>query len=153
MRSTTVTSTLTRRSARAAARPPNPPPTITIRRRPKRSPDTGGLHSVRRRTEALQQVVADAQRVRHRGQGRIDRADAGEATRVDDVEVVDLVRAAVRVEHGRRAVAPEAAGPRVVRDARHGDVVLAVRVAREQVVLMQPELSQQRLELLPEALL
>ena len=61
------------------------------------------------RAHALEEVVADAQRVRHRGQRRVHRADAREEARVDDVEVVDLVRAAVGVEHRRRRVGAEAA--------------------------------------------
>ena len=51
-----------------------------------------------------QQVVADAQRVGHRGQRRVHRADAREEARVDDVEVVDLVGAAVGV---RAPTAPD----------------------------------------------
>ena len=56
----------------------------------------GGL---RRRAGAqpLEQVVADPQPVGHRRQRRVHRADAGEEARVDDVEVVELVRPAVRV--------------------------------------------------------
>ena len=54
--------------------------------------------------EPLEQVVADAQGVRHRGQRRVHGARRREEARVDDVEVVDLVRAAVDVEHRRRRV-------------------------------------------------
>src|SRR3954469_5715801 len=64
--------------------------------------------------EALQQVIADAQRVGHRRQSGVDRADAGEEARVDDVEVVALVRAAVGVEHRRRGADTEPAGSRLV---------------------------------------
>ena len=64
------------------------------------------------RAEALEQVVAHPQRVGHRRQRRVDRADAREEAGVDDVEVVDLVRAAVGVEHRRRRVEAEAAGAR-----------------------------------------
>ena len=49
------------------------------------------------------QVVADAQRVRHRGERRVHGAARGEEARVDDVEVVEVVRLAVDVERrGRR---------------------------------------------------
>src|SRR3954451_17136680 len=96
MRSTSVMSTFTRRSACAAARPPNPPPTIATR---LRSADTCDL--LARCAEPREQAVADAQGVGHRGQRRVDGADAREEARVDDVEVVELVHAAVAVEHGR----------------------------------------------------
>ena len=56
-----------------------------------------------RRAEPLEQVVADAQRVGHRRQRRVHRARGGEEARVDDVEVVEVVRLAVDVERrGRR---------------------------------------------------
>src|SRR5689334_6210380 len=119
MRSTTVTSTFARRSALAAASPPNPPPTIATRRR-------SGMDRLRLRgrPEPLDQVVADPQGVRHRGQCRVDGADAREAARVDDVEVVDLVRAAVRVQDRGRGVQAEATCPGLMRDARDRDLVL-----------------------------
>src|SRR5690349_23924230 len=98
MRSTSVTSTPARLSFCAAASPPNPPPTITTRRRPLPSRDMSGF-LVDARAEALEQVVAHAQPVRHRRERRVHGADAREEARVDDVEVVDLVRATVDVQH------------------------------------------------------
>ena len=89
-----------------------------------------------RDAHAVEQVVADAQGVGHRGERGVHRPDAREAARVDDVEVVDLVRAAVRVEHGLRRVGAEAAGPGLVRAARDRDLVLEVGVARDQVVVV-----------------
>ena len=52
-----------------------------------------------RPSHPCEQVVADAERVGHRREGWIHRADAREDARVDDVEVVELVRLAVHVEH------------------------------------------------------
>jgi hypothetical protein len=46
----------------------------------------------------LEQVVADPDGVGHCGEGRVDRADAGEEAGVDDVEVVKFVGPAVGVE-------------------------------------------------------
>src|SRR5580698_6809111 len=106
MRSTSVTSTSLRRSLRAAARPPKPPPTITTRRRPPLASDgTGGLLCGWSHREPLKQVVGDAQPVGHRRQSRVDRADAGEEARVDYVQVVELVRLAVNIQHGGSRVA------------------------------------------------
>src|SRR3954469_18381784 len=99
MRSTSVTSTLTLRRARGAASPPNPPPTITIWRRGAWSPGMDGLRGRDGGAEPLEQVVADAQGVGHRRQRRVHGADAREEARVDDVEVVHLMGAAVRVHH------------------------------------------------------
>ena len=115
MRSTSVTSTSARRSARAAASPPKPPPTITTRRLPAVPLSRHGRTPAGRlRAQPLEQVVADAQRVGHRGQRRVHRADAREEAGVDDVEVVELVRLAVDVEHRGRGIGAEAAGAGLV---------------------------------------
>ena len=66
-----------------------------------------------RGAEPLEQVVADAQRVGHRGQRRVHGARRREEARVDDVEVVELVRLAVR----RRA--PTSAGSSPKRTVPH----------------------------------
>ena len=55
--------------------------------------------AAQRLLQSVTQVVTDAKRVRHRGQSGVDRADAREDARVDDVEVVELVRAALGVHH------------------------------------------------------
>src|SRR6185312_17268203 len=74
-----------------------------------------------------EQVVADPQRVGHCRERRVHGPDAGEDARVDDVDVVELVGAAVPV-HGRRGrIDPAAAGARLVRHAGHRDLVLHVR--------------------------
>ena len=48
--------------------------------------------------EAFDEVVADPHGVRHRREGRVHRARRREEARVDDVEVVEVVRPAVRIE-------------------------------------------------------
>src|SRR6188474_562458 len=58
--------------------------------------------------EAVDEVLADPDRVGHGGERRVHRADAGEEARVDHVEVVELVRLAVGIEHGRRRIGAEA---------------------------------------------
>src|SRR6476659_11066328 len=55
--------------------------------------------------DALEQVLAHADRVRHRGEGRVHRADTGEEAGVDDVQVVDFVRLAVLIENGIAGIA------------------------------------------------
>src|SRR5690242_16047195 len=90
LRSTTVTSTSAFLRRCAASKPPNPPPTITTRRRLSAAPlaDIGGLYVRHLGTQSLEQMIADPQRVGHRGERRVDGADAREEAGVDDVQVV-----------------------------------------------------------------
>src|SRR3954453_13576943 len=107
--------------------PAKPPPTMTTWSGSVPGSGMRGLLLRDTDAEALEQVVAHAQRVGHRRERRVHRPDAREEARVDDVEVVDLVRAAVRVEHRRRRVGAEAARPRLEGDAGDGDLVAQVR--------------------------
>jgi hypothetical protein len=61
--------------------------------------------------QSLQQVIAHADRIGNRGERRVQRADADEETGVHDVEVVELVSLAVRVQYGALRVRSEAARP------------------------------------------
>src|SRR5438045_1807609 len=92
--------------------------TTTLRRPFGDSDGTGLLPGRGRGPQPLEQVVTDPQCVRHRGESRVHRADAREEARVDDVEVVELVCAAVHVEHGRGRVVAEPRRTRLVRAAR-----------------------------------
>ena len=112
---------------------------VATSRGPSASPTPADPHP-------LEQVVADAQRVGHRRQRRVDRPDAREEARVDDVQVVQLMRLAVDVQHRRCGMGAEAARPRLVRDARHGDLVLEVGVMGQQVVVVHAEVPEHRLE-------
>ncbi len=98
----------------------------------------------------LEQVVADAERVGHRGQRRVHGADAREEAGVDDVEVVELVGPAVAVEHRRRRVGAEPAGAGLVGAAGDRDVVLHVREPVDQVVRVHAQMAEHRLELVVE---
>src|SRR4030095_10655135 len=89
--------------------------------------------------DPFDEVVADAERVGHRGERRIHGADAGEEAGVDDVQVVELMRLAVGVEHRGLRVGPEAAGARLVRDAADADLVLHVEVPPDQVMRVHAE--------------
>src|SRR4029450_11766829 len=87
-------------SSRATVSPPKPPPMTTTRRRPRPvSGATGCLLLTGGRTHPVEQVIAYPHGVRHRGQRRVDGADAGEEARVDDVEGVDLVHLAAHMQH------------------------------------------------------
>ena len=97
-------------------------------------------------------MVADAQGVGHRRERRVHRADAAEKAGVDDVQVVELVGLAVRVEDRRLRIVAEAAGARLVGDAAEVDLVLHVQIARDQVVV-HVEVVEHRLELVVELLL
>src|SRR4029453_16701894 len=76
-----------------------------------RSPWAGCGTRTPRSLDSLEQVVANAERVGHRRQRGVHRADAREEARVDDIEVVELVRLAVGVEHRRRGIGAESAVP------------------------------------------
>ena len=74
--------------------------------RPRPAEPPRGRGDRRRLGHACRDVLADADGVGDRREGRVHRADAGEEAGVHDVEVVELVGLAVRVEHrawpGRR---------------------------------------------------
>ncbi len=71
--------------------------------------------------QPLQQVVADAKRVGHRRESRVDGTDADEEARVHHVQIVQLVRPAVDVEHRSSWIGPEAARARLMGDAGNRD--------------------------------
>jgi Zincin-like metallopeptidase len=61
--------------------------------------------------QPLQQVISYADRIGNRGQGRVHRPDTDKETRVHDIQIVELMRLAVRVQHGRLRVLAEPARP------------------------------------------
>ena len=78
------------------------------------------------------QMVADAERVRHDRQRRIHGRARGEEAAVDDVQIVDLVRLAVDIQSRGFRVVPEANGPVLMRDAGQGNAVADEQIAREE---------------------
>src|SRR5438067_920799 len=82
--------------------------------------------------ESLAQMVGDAQRIRDDREPRVHGSGRGEEARVDDVEVVDLVRLAVHVECGGAAIRAEADGAVLVRHAGERNALPNVQIAREQ---------------------
>ena len=101
------TGTSRRRRSRRGQRVRRPRTSAALlppRRRPRvgrRARSRPGRRTVRanRLPQSLEEVVADPEGVGHRREGRIHRADAREDACVDDVQVVELVRLAVHVEH------------------------------------------------------
>src|SRR5277367_3790650 len=67
--------------------------------------------------QALEQVIADAQRVGDGGQRGVDGSDAGEEAGVHDVQVVEIVGLAVHVEDRSSGVGAETTGARLVSNA------------------------------------
>src|SRR5437868_6777992 len=154
-RSMSVTSTSAFFSRLATCSPPKPPPTITTRRRcgPLPSADTGRLRLRLRCPQSLEQVITDPQPVGHRRKRGVHGADAREEARVDDVQVVELVSAAVPVEDRRPGIVTKSARSGLMCDARHGDLVLEVRVVGQKVSVVHTEVGQHRLELVVQPLL
>src|SRR5689334_15525017 len=106
--STAVTWTVGSAAGSVATR--TTPRRIARTSRPRRIPLRMARHlRLRRRAhpEAIQQVVADAERVGGDGEGRVHRRARAEEAAVDDVEVVEIVRLAVDVERGRLGVVAE----------------------------------------------
>ena len=79
----------------------------------------GGARAVS--PEPLPDVIADPERVRHDGEGRVHGTARGEEARVDDVEVVDLVGLAVDVEGRGLGIPAEAHGAVLMRHAGERD--------------------------------
>src|SRR5690348_4772736 len=82
--------------------------------------------------EPAEQVIADAKRVGHDGQCRIDGGTRREKAAVDDIEVVDLVCPAVDVESGRFGIMTKTDGSVLVSDTRKRDAIPKEEVPGEQ---------------------
>ena len=80
-------------------------------------------------------MVADAQRVGNDGQGRVDRRARRKEAAVDDIQIVDLVRAAIDVERRRCRVAAEADRAVLMSGAGNRDPFAEIGVLQEQVRL------------------
>src|SRR5438132_303145 len=81
---------------------------------------TGHLRRARdraARAEALEQVIADTERVGGDGQRRVHRGARAEEAAIDHVEVVDVVGPAVDIERRRRRIVAEPDGAVLMGDA------------------------------------
>src|SRR5947207_3865906 len=123
------------RYASASSMPDNAPaiPRVSAHRRQRMRSRRGGTSGTAKPTrrrllrsrQSLQQVIAHADGVGDGGERRIDRADADEKARIDDVEVVELVRLAVDVENRGLGSAAEPAGAGMMCTAGYGHVCFA----------------------------
>src|SRR5215468_7198307 len=77
-------------------------------------------------------MIADTQRIRHDGKSGIHRSARWEEAAVDDVEIVDVMRLAIRVERRCCGVAAEPDGAVLVRDAGQRNALTNVEIAREE---------------------
>ena len=81
-------------------------------------------------------MIAHAQRVRDDGEGRIHRATRREEARIDDVEVVDLMGAAVRIERGGLRILAKPHGAVLMCHPGQGNPSRHVRLERDQVLVI-----------------
>src|SRR3954453_17421197 len=88
-----------------------------------------------RRAQPREEVITDTQRVGHCRQSWVHRAGGGEEARVDDVEVVHVVRFAVEVERRAPGIGAEAHGAALVRDAGDGDLLAEHRPPRDALLM------------------
>ena len=87
-----------------------------------------------RPAKRLSNVIRDAQRLRRDRQPRVDRRGRREERRIDDEQVVDVVRAAERIEHRRARIGAEAERAALMRR-----VLLLVRVRDDDPEAETPE--------------
>src|SRR6516225_6655791 len=77
-------------------------------------------------TDPLQQVITYTQGVGHDGQRRIHRAARREEAAVDDIEIVEIVRLAVRIERRAQRIAAEASRPALMGGAADRDILAEI---------------------------
>src|SRR5712692_2570031 len=82
--------------------------------------------------ESLDQVITDAERIGHDGQSGVNSGAGREETAVYNVQIVDLVRLAIRVQGRRLGVTPEADRAVLVRHACKWNAVSDEQIPREQ---------------------
>ena len=77
-----------------------------------------------------QQMVRDANGVGDDRQRRIDRTCRHKTRSIDDIEIVQIMSLAMRVEHAGRRIRPHAASAVLVADTLQRDTLLEIRVQR-----------------------
>src|SRR6516164_9215067 len=98
-------------------------------------------------------MISYADRIGDRSQGRIHRTDTDKETRVHDIEIVELMRLAVLVQHGGLWVRAEPACPSLMSTSGDWDIGLHIDVARDQVLGMHAQMGQDRFQLIVQLLL
>src|SRR3954462_8178753 len=88
-------------------------------------------------------MIADAQRIGHDREGRIDRAAGAEKTAINDVQIVHVMGFAVGIQGAATGIFAEANRSHLMRDTRERNSLADVQVAREQslVTLMAVNLT------------
>src|SRR5581483_2493058 len=76
--------------------------------------------------QSLRNPIGDAQGVGDDGQRRVDRADRRKEAGIGEIEVVELVRLAVEVEHRVSRIDAEARGAGLVRGPADGNVLAEI---------------------------
>ena len=76
-------------------------------------------------------MITDAQNVGNDRQRGVHRSAGNKEGPVDDVEVVDIVGAAVQIQHRCLRIRPEAAGAVLVADTLEGDALRKIELVRE----------------------
>jgi hypothetical protein len=99
-------------------------------------------HRRNTRPQPLQQVIADAQRIRRNCQRRVDRRARTEKAAIDHVEIVDVVSAAVDVERRRLRIPTEPDCAVLVRDAGEGNSLPHEQISWNQVFVAIQVLQQ-----------
>ncbi len=81
--------------------------------------------------QSCEEMVAHPNGVRHRSQSRVHRANAREETGVDHIQVIQLMRLAIDVEHRSFGVITEADRPCLVRHTAHINFIFHIEIARD----------------------
>src|SRR5438093_10736402 len=97
-------------------------------------------------TQTLSQMISDAQGVGHDGQRRVHRPGGWEEAGIDHVQVVQVVRLAVCVQHRRLGIVSEAACAILVGHAGQRDPLAYVGIHVQQI-FCAVDVLQQALEL------
>src|SRR6516162_1105928 len=95
-----------------------------------------------RSMQALLQVIGHADGVGDDRQGRIDRGAGAEEAAVDDVEIVDLVAAAIDVERRAFWVVSETHGAVLMSSAGDGEAFAKIGLAGHQMRLLATDMPE-----------
>src|SRR6266700_2118197 len=111
---------------------------VTCRGTPMATDERGDVTATQRNAaavsaEARENVVADADGVGHDGQRRIDRAARREKAAIHDIQVVYVVRFAMRIERRHLWIVAKSHGSILMGNARQRDAVPNEQVPRHQM--------------------
>ena len=98
-------------------------------------------------------MIADAQRVGHRCQRRVHRANARKEAGIDYIKVIHLMGLAVNVQHRRLGIFAEARRARLVCHTANVDLIFQVEIARDQMVRVHAQVIEHGLQFVVKFLL